>query len=145
MNIFSKIIDFFIPAAQAESVRVDEIQEEYKLPDRNPNNNNGSYAGYRYEVYDKGKLVSVMDSRILEEEKKRKIYEAKLETQERILAVAPYYKQLNAANGLLDPREKDAIVKRIDKCKAWCDKKELDINKADTLDELDQINLKENI
>lgn len=53
-----------------------------------------------------------------------------------ILAVAPYYKQLNAALGVYDNAKKSEIVQVIKAAKDACDERESVINSASTVEAL---------
>lgn len=51
--------------------------------------------GYRYERYENGAVVEVIDTRAVSECAARRVMQIKAEAEERILAIAPIYKQAN--------------------------------------------------
>lgn len=138
MSIFSKISNFFIGSAGAAT-----LDQVIHLPVTPPFDGNSEYRGIRIEHYDKGKLIAFSDNRILIEEQKLKVKETKKEAEERILRDAPYYKQFNAALGLLTPEETDRIRLKIQQHRDWSTQKEIDVNNAMSLDVLESIRIKQ--
>ncbi len=94
----------------------------------------------RSELYKDGKLVKAEDFRTLEGEKARRIAELKTVAGEKIISQFPFYKQINAALGLLSEEQQANIINGIQEVRASIDELEIKITQCTTLAQLDKLN-----
>jgi hypothetical protein len=92
---------------------------------------------YREEIYAKGQLVSVVDTRTLAGEKARRIAICKQVAGDAIAETYPAYKQHNAALGICSPQAVQAIKEGVQALRTVCDTQEAAIHACESLAELD--------
>ena len=90
--------------------------------DRQAECREGQRLGEKYYVIEKDQVLSL--NRGIDISKEELVSIAKREAMDKILAVAPYYKQINAALGLLSEEDKKTIIDHIQLCREECLKKE---------------------
>lgn len=93
----------------------------------------------RHEIYANGVLVSVTDTRTLAGEKARRIEQLKIAFSDSINEAYPPYKQSNAALGIMDAAEAEALRLGIQNMRIQYEAKKSAINNASDLQELDTI------
>lgn len=96
-------------------------------------------------IEDKGEYYETVEIKIveptLEELKQEKIKELRQNCQDYIYSVYPIYKQMNIINPLSDYSNEDRIAMNafLDKQRAICNEKEKQINKAESMEEIEEI------
>lgn len=97
------------------------------------------YKGAKVSTFSNGQLISETDDRDLIKEKKLKIERMKHAMQKEFAALVPQHEQMNAALGVLDQAEADAVADEVARLRAKFRAFKLAVIEAETFEELESI------